>query len=136
MLSVFMCARYQSDPKECHLVAVKQILRYLVSTPCFRIWYPKGSTFDLIGYTDSDYAGCKVDRKSTSRTCQFLGRCWGEGEDATLRSLPSPISPHQRRQSDRQFPPFVQHTARRPTTRSPRLASSSNTKAHVEFGPL
>jgi hypothetical protein len=74
MLSVCMCARFQSDPKECHLVAVKRILRYLVSTPCFGIWYPKGSTFDLIGYSDSDYAGCKVDRKSTSGTCQFLGR--------------------------------------------------------------
>jgi hypothetical protein len=74
MLSVCMCARYQSDPKECHLVAVKRMLRYLVSTPCFGIWYPKGSTFDLIGYSDSDYAGCKVDRKSTSGTCQFLGR--------------------------------------------------------------
>jgi hypothetical protein len=68
-----MCARYQSDPRECHLVAVKRILRYLVSTPCFGIWYPKGSTFDLIGYSNSDYAGCKVDRKSTSGTCQFLG---------------------------------------------------------------
>jgi hypothetical protein len=74
MLSVCMCARFQSDPKECHLVAVKRIFRYLVSTPCFGIWYPKGSTFDLIGYSDSDYAGCKVDRKSTSGTCQFLGR--------------------------------------------------------------
>jgi hypothetical protein len=65
MLSVCMCARYQSNPKECHLVAVKRILRYLVATPCFEIWYPKGSTFDLIGYADSDYARCKVDRKST-----------------------------------------------------------------------
>jgi hypothetical protein len=74
MLSVYMCARYQSDPKECHLVAVKRILRYLVATPCFGIWYPKGSTFDLIGYADSNYAGCKVDRKSTLGTCQFLGR--------------------------------------------------------------
>jgi hypothetical protein len=74
MLSVCMCARFQSNPKECHLVTVKRILRYLVSTPCFGIWYPKGSTFDLIGYTDSYYAGCKVDRKSTSGTCQFLGR--------------------------------------------------------------
>jgi hypothetical protein len=69
-----MCARFQSDPRECHLVAVKRILRYLVATPCFRIWYPKGSTFDLIGYSDSDYAGCKVDWKSTSGTCQFLER--------------------------------------------------------------
>jgi hypothetical protein len=74
MLSVCMCARFQSDPKECHLVVVKRILRYLVSTPCFRIWYPKGSTFDLIRYSDSNYVGCKVDRKSTSGTCQFLGR--------------------------------------------------------------
>jgi hypothetical protein len=74
MLSVCMCARYQSDPKECHLVAVKRILQYLVATPCFGIWYPKGSTFDLIGYADSDYVGCKVDMKSTSGTCQFLGR--------------------------------------------------------------
>jgi hypothetical protein len=66
MLSVCMCARFQSDPRECHLVAVKRILRYLIATPCFGIWYPKGSTFDLIGYSD--------DRKSTSGTCQFLGR--------------------------------------------------------------
>jgi hypothetical protein len=71
MLSVCMRARFQSDPKECHLVAVKRILRYLVSTPCFWIWYPKGSTFDLIGYADSDYAGCKVDRKSTSGHANF-----------------------------------------------------------------
>ena len=35
---------------------------------------PKGSTFDLIGYSDADYAGCKIDRKSTLGTCQFLGR--------------------------------------------------------------
>jgi hypothetical protein len=55
-------------------VTVKRILRYLVSMPCFGIWYQKGSTFDLIGYSDSDYVGCKVDRKSTSGTCQFLGR--------------------------------------------------------------
>jgi hypothetical protein len=57
MLSVCMCARLQSNPKECHLVVVKRILRYLVSMPYFGIWYPKGSTFDLIGYSDSDYAG-------------------------------------------------------------------------------
>jgi hypothetical protein len=65
MLSVCMRARFQSDPKECHFVAVKRILRYLVHTPCLGIWYPKGSTFDLIGYSNSDYARCKVDRKST-----------------------------------------------------------------------
>jgi hypothetical protein len=49
-------------------------MRYLVYTPKFGLWYPKGSTFDLIGYSDADWAGCKIDRKSTSGTCQFLGR--------------------------------------------------------------
>jgi hypothetical protein len=53
---------------------MKIIMRYLVYTPKFGLWYPKGSTFDLIGYSDADYAGCKIDRKSTSGTCQFLGR--------------------------------------------------------------
>jgi hypothetical protein len=74
MLSVCMCARFQANPKECHLMAVKRILRYLAYTPYLGLWYPKGSTFNLLGYSDSDYAGCKVDRKSTSGTCQFLGR--------------------------------------------------------------
>ena len=74
MLSVCMCARFQANPKKCHLVAVKRILKYLVLTPNLGLWYPKGSTFDLLGYSDLDYAGCKVDRKSTMGTCQFLGR--------------------------------------------------------------
>jgi hypothetical protein len=74
MLSVCMCARFQVDPKKVHLRAVKRIMRYLVYTPKFGLWYPKGSTFDLIGYSDADWVGCKIDRKSTSGTCQFLGR--------------------------------------------------------------
>jgi hypothetical protein len=55
-------------------VAVKRILRFLVHTPYIGICYPKGSTFDLIGYLDSDYVGCKVDRRSTLGTCRLLGR--------------------------------------------------------------
>jgi hypothetical protein len=74
MLSVCMCARFQADPKEFHLRAVKRIMRYLVYTPKFGLWYPKGSSFNLIGYSDANWAGCKIDRKSTSGTCQFLGR--------------------------------------------------------------
>jgi hypothetical protein len=74
MLSVYMCARFQADPKEVHLRVVKRIMRYLVFTPKFGLWYPRGSTFDLIGYSDADWVGCKHDRKSTSGTCQFLGR--------------------------------------------------------------
>jgi hypothetical protein len=74
MLSICMCARFQADPKEVHLRAVKIIMRYLVYSPKFGLWYPKGSTFDLIGYSYADWVGCKIDRKSTSGTCQFLGR--------------------------------------------------------------
>jgi hypothetical protein len=74
MLSVCMCARFQADRKEVHLRAVKRIMRYLVYTPKFGLWYPKGSTCDLIGNFDADWAQCKIDRKSTLRTRQFLGR--------------------------------------------------------------
>jgi hypothetical protein len=74
VLSVGVCARYQAAPKESHQTAVLRIFRYLVHTPRFGLWYPKGSTFSLAGYTDSDWAGCKDDRKSTSGACQFLGR--------------------------------------------------------------
>jgi hypothetical protein len=79
ILSVCMCARLQATPKECNLRAVKRIMRYLVLAPYLGLWYPKGAQLEIIGYSDADYAGCKVDRKSTSGTCQFLGRslvCW------------------------------------------------------------
>ena len=79
MLSVCMCARYQAAPMESHHLAVKRILRYLAYTPTLGLWYPKGSEFDIVGFSDADYAGDKVDRKSTSGTCHFLGRslvCW------------------------------------------------------------
>jgi hypothetical protein len=74
MLSVCMCARFQAAPKECHMMVVTRIMRYLDLKPNLGLWYPKGSHFDLIGHSDADYAGCKVDKKSTSGTCQFLGR--------------------------------------------------------------
>ena len=73
MFSVCMCARYQANPKESHLVAVKRIFKYLIGTKNIGLWYSKESSLNLIGYTDSDFAGCKLDRKSTSGSCQFLG---------------------------------------------------------------
>jgi hypothetical protein len=74
MLSVCMCSRFQAAPKDCHLRAIKRIMRYLVLTHKLGLWYPNMSHFGLLGYSDADYAGCKVDRKSTSGTCQFRGR--------------------------------------------------------------
>jgi hypothetical protein len=72
MLSVCMCERFQATPKDCHLRLVKRIMRYLVLTPNLCLWYPKGYRFELLGYLNADYVGYKVDRKSTSGTCQFL----------------------------------------------------------------
>ncbi|GKB50679.1 hypothetical protein Tco_0901432 [Tanacetum coccineum] len=63
--STCLCARYQANSKESHLIAVKRISRYLKGTPSLGLWYPKCSSFDLKGYSDSDYAGCNMDRKST-----------------------------------------------------------------------
>ena len=75
MFAVCLCARFQACPKETHLKAVKHILRYVKGTTDFGLWYPKSSHFDLIGFSDADFAGCTLDRKSTSGTCHFLGPC-------------------------------------------------------------
>ena len=69
-----MCARFQASLRESHLKVTKRILRYLKHTQNVGLWYPKGARFELIEYSDSDYAGCKVERKSTLGTCQLLGR--------------------------------------------------------------
>ena len=74
MYSVCLCARFQSNPKESHLNAVKRIFKYLNGTAELGIFYPRTPSFDLIGFTDADYAGCQTDRKCTSGGCQFLGK--------------------------------------------------------------
>ncbi|GJW95344.1 hypothetical protein Tco_0175016 [Tanacetum coccineum] len=66
MFAVCVCARYQVNPKVSHLYAVKRIFRYLKGQPKLGLWYPKDSPFDLVAYTDSDYAGASLDRKSTT----------------------------------------------------------------------
>ncbi|KAJ9560654.1 hypothetical protein OSB04_005814 [Centaurea solstitialis] len=73
MFSTCLCARYQSKPKVSHFKAVKRIFRYLKGTVNLGLWYPKGSGYELTGYTDADHGGCKLDRKSTTGHIQFLG---------------------------------------------------------------
>ncbi|GJR62842.1 hypothetical protein Tco_1505004 [Tanacetum coccineum] len=73
MFAVCACARYQVNPKFSHLYALKMIFRYLKGQPKLGLWYPKDYPFDLVAYTDSDYAGASLDRKSTIGGCQFLG---------------------------------------------------------------
>nr|GEY75288.1 hypothetical protein [Tanacetum cinerariifolium] len=52
---------------------VKRIFRYLKGKPHLGLWYPKDSPFILVAYSDSDYAGASLDRKSTTGGCQFIG---------------------------------------------------------------
>nr|GFC55955.1 hypothetical protein [Tanacetum cinerariifolium] len=73
MFAVCACARFQVTPKLSHLNAVKRIFRYLKGKPCLGLWYLKDSPFDLVAYSDSDYAGASLDRKFTTGGCQFLG---------------------------------------------------------------
>ncbi|GKD12801.1 hypothetical protein Tco_1197208 [Tanacetum coccineum] len=74
MFAVCACARFQVTPKTSHLHAVKRIFRYLKGQPKLGLWYPRDSPFDLEAFSDSDYAGASLDRKSTTGGCQFLGK--------------------------------------------------------------
>jgi hypothetical protein len=72
-LSVCLCSRFQASPRTLHRQAVKHIFRYLRQTPDFGLWYSASSSSALHGFSDVDFSGCRLDRMSTSRTCQLLG---------------------------------------------------------------
>ncbi|GJR50369.1 hypothetical protein Tco_1400890 [Tanacetum coccineum] len=74
MFVVCACARFQVTPKVSHLHAVKMIFRYFKGQPKLGLWYPRDSPFDLEAFSDSDYTGASLDRKSTTGGCQFLGK--------------------------------------------------------------
>ena len=73
LFSVCVYARFQSNPKESHMLAAKRIIRYLKRTSNLGLWYSKNSSLNLVRFFDADYGGYKIDKKSTSGTCQFLG---------------------------------------------------------------
>ncbi|GKC54621.1 ribonuclease H-like domain-containing protein [Tanacetum coccineum] len=86
MFAVCACARFQVTPKVSHLHAVKRIFRYLKGQPKLVLWYPRDSPFYLEAFSDSDYAGASLDRKSTTGGCQFLGKrliSW-QGKNQTI----------------------------------------------------
>ncbi|GJR56478.1 putative ribonuclease H-like domain-containing protein [Tanacetum coccineum] len=74
MFAVCACARFQVTLKASRLHDVKRIFRYLKHQPKLGLWYPRDSPFELEAFSDSDYAGASLDRKSTTSGCQFLGR--------------------------------------------------------------
>ncbi|WVZ93474.1 hypothetical protein U9M48_039449 [Paspalum notatum var. saurae] len=78
--AVCLCAHYQASPRTSHRQAVKRIFRYLKFTPELGLWYSSG-------FSDADHAGCRIDRKSTSGTCQFLGTSlvsWSSRKQASV----------------------------------------------------
>jgi hypothetical protein len=73
MQAVGMVGRYQSSPKQSHLVAVTRIFKYLKGTMTYGLWYPINHNFQLTSYSDADWANCVDERKSTSGGEFFLG---------------------------------------------------------------
>jgi hypothetical protein len=76
---VCMCARFQTSSRSSHQTVVQRIFSYLKHTLELVIWYSTSSLLDLVGFSDADFMGCEIDRKSTSGTCHFLGSslvCW------------------------------------------------------------
>ncbi|KAJ1253863.1 hypothetical protein BS78_K165300 [Paspalum vaginatum] len=71
--AVCLCARFQASPRTSHRQAVKRIFKYLKYTPELGLWFSSASMLSLRGYSDADFAGYRLERKSTSSTCQFLG---------------------------------------------------------------
>lgn len=73
MYSISLTNRYMKNLTEMHLLTAKRILRYLQGTKDFGLFYKKGEKMELVGFTDSDYAGDQDDRKSTSGLVFMLG---------------------------------------------------------------
>ncbi|GKE69962.1 hypothetical protein Tco_1528034, partial [Tanacetum coccineum] len=74
MFAACACARFQVTPKVSHLHDVKRIFRYLKGQPKLGLWYPRDSPFDLEAFSDSDYDGASLDRKSTTGVALIEGR--------------------------------------------------------------
>jgi len=73
MFNIFLFARFQKEPREVHLNAIKHIFKYLIGTPNLGILFKGRESFRLISYFDADYAADKVERKSTSGSCHLVG---------------------------------------------------------------
>ncbi|WVZ75651.1 LOW QUALITY PROTEIN: hypothetical protein U9M48_023686 [Paspalum notatum var. saurae] len=85
--AVRLCARYQASPRTSHRQAVKRIFRYPKFTPELGLWCSSCSSLFLRGFSDADHAGCRIDRKSTSGTCQLLGTSlvsWSSRKQASV----------------------------------------------------
>ncbi|WVZ71236.1 LOW QUALITY PROTEIN: hypothetical protein U9M48_019848 [Paspalum notatum var. saurae] len=79
--------QFAASPRISHRQAVKRVFRYLKFTPELGLWYSSGSSLSLRGFSDADHAGYRIDRKSTSGTCQLLGTSlvsWSSRKQASV----------------------------------------------------
>jgi hypothetical protein len=84
---VGLCTCFQASPRSSHRTAVQRVFRYLEHTPEFGICYSASSLLDLVGFSNVDFAGCGIDRKSTSGTCHFHGSfliCWSSQKQSSV----------------------------------------------------
>ncbi|XP_026397145.1 uncharacterized protein LOC113291877 [Papaver somniferum] len=72
--SVGCCVRFQADPKESHLKAVKRIIRYVIGTVDYGLSYSMDTNNSLVAYSDADWERCVEDRKNTSGGCLYVGQ--------------------------------------------------------------
>jgi hypothetical protein len=85
--SVGVCARFQANPKESHLIAIKRIIRYVNDTLLYGIWYSIETNLVIAGYSDADWAENANDRKSTSGGCFYIGNnliAWMSKKQASI----------------------------------------------------
>nr|GEU58143.1 hypothetical protein [Tanacetum cinerariifolium] len=85
IFDVCACSRFQVQPKVSHMHAVKRIFRYLKGQPTLGLWYPKGSPLKLIAYSDSDYLGASLDRKSIIGEYIAASNCYGQTKHIEIR---------------------------------------------------
>jgi hypothetical protein len=77
--AVGLSTRFQASPRSSHQTVVQRVFRYLKYTPEFGIWCSASFSLDLVGFSNADFVGSGIDRKSTSGTCHFCGSslvCW------------------------------------------------------------
>ena len=71
--NVGVCARYQANPKESHMIAFKRVIKYVKTIADFGVWFNKDTNDVLAGYSDTDWVGNVDDRKSTLGGCFYVG---------------------------------------------------------------
>ncbi|GJU83843.1 putative ribonuclease H-like domain-containing protein [Tanacetum coccineum] len=118
-------------PKTSHLNAMKRIFKYLKGKPNLGLWYPRESSFDLEAYSDSDYAGANLDRKSTTGHADKL-RTQSQPSSSTVP--PPPISQPAPTDSPTIPPIPVTETTSEPSSPSP--APEHKTMEHLFVQPF